>query len=128
MLTDAVNILDGYIINIGIDFGIIVYKNYNKRDVLANCLTLVQEYFNIDNIQFCQPINLSRLELEIARVDGVQSVSYLKIKNLTAKDGDYSPYEYDIRQATVDKVVYPSLDPSVFEVKYPTKDIIGKVL
>ncbi len=128
MLTDAVNILDGYIINVGVDFGIISYKNYNKRDVLNNCLNIVQEYFNVDNFQFCQPINLSRLELEISRVDGVQSVSYLKIKNLTAKDGDYSPYEYDISQATVNKIIYPSLDPSVFEVKFPTKDIIGKVL
>ena len=128
MLTDSVNILDGYIINIGVDFGIIVYKNYNKRDVLTNCLTTVQQYFNIDNAQFCQPINLSRLELEISRVDGVQSVNYLKLKNLTVRDGDYSPYEYNIQSATVDKVIYPSLDPSVFEVKYPTKDIVGKVL
>ena len=128
MLTDSVNIIDGYIINIGVDFGIIVYKNYNKRDVLTNCLTTVQQYFNIDNAQFCQPINLSRLELEISRVDGVQSVNYLKLKNLTVRDGDYSPYEYNIQSATVDKVIYPSLDPSVFEVKYPTKDIVGKVL
>lgn len=128
MLTDAVNILDGYIINVGVDFGIVTYKNYNKRDVLNNCLNVVQQYFDIDNIQFCQPINLSRLELEISRVDGVQSVSYLKIKNLTAKDGDYSPYAYDINQATVNKIVYPSLDPSVFEVKFPSKDIVGKVL
>lgn len=128
MLTDAVNILDGYIINIGVEFGIIAYKNYNKRDVLNNCLTIVQQYFNIDNTQFGQPINLSRLELEISRVDGVQSVSYLKIKNLTAKDGDYSPYEYNISQATVNKIIYPSLDPAVFEVKFPTKDIVGKVL
>ena len=128
MLTDSVNIIDGYIINIGADFGIIVYKNYNKRDVLTNCLTTVQAYFNIDNAQFCQPINLSRLELEISRVDGVQSVNYLKLKNLTIRDGDYSPYEYNIQSATVDKIIYPSLDPSVFEVKYPTKDIVGKVL
>ena len=128
MLTDSVNIIDGYIINIGVDFGVIVYKNYNKRDVLTNCLTTVQAYFNIDNAQFCQPINLSRLELEISRVDGVQSVNYLKLKNLTVRDGDYSPYEYNIQSATVDKVIYPSLDPSVFEVKYPTKDIVGKVL
>jgi hypothetical protein len=128
MLTDSVNIIDGYIINIGADFGIIVYKNYNKRDVLTNCLTTVQAYFNIDNAQFCQPINLSRLELEISRVDGVQSVNYLKLKNLTVRDGDYSPYEYNIQSATVDKIIYPSLDPSVFEVKYPTKDIVGKVL
>jgi hypothetical protein len=128
MLTDSVNIIDGYIINIGVDFGIIVYKNYNKRDILTNCLTTVQAYFNIDNAQFCQPINLSRLELEISRVDGVQSVNYLKLKNLTVRDGDYSPYEYNIQSATVDKIIYPSLDPSVFEVKYPTKDIVGKVL
>lgn len=127
MLTDSVNIIDGYIINIGVDFGIIVYKNYNKREVLANCITLVQQFFDINNVKFCQPINLSRLRLEIAKVDGVQSVTGLKVKNLTLKDGDYSPYEYDISKATVDEVIYPSIDPSVFEVRFPTKDIVGRV-
>ena len=127
MLTDSVNMLDGYVINIGVDFSIIVYKNYNKREVLANCLTLVQQYFDINNIKFCQPINLSRLELEIAKVDGVQSVTQLRVKNLTLKDGDYSQYEYDIEKATIDKVIYPSIDPSIFEVRFPTKDIVGRV-
>jgi hypothetical protein len=127
MLTDNVNILDGYIINVGVDFTIIVYKNYNKREVLANCITLVQNYFDINSQQFCQPINLSRLQLEIAKVDGVQSVTNLKIKNLTIVDGDYSPYQYDIDKATVDNIVYPSIDPSVFEVRFPTKDIVGRV-
>lgn len=127
ILTDSVNLMDGYIINIGVEFTIVAYKNYNKREVLANCLTLVQNFFDINNIQFCQPINLSRLELEIAKVDGVQSVSSLKIKNLTARDGDYSPYEYDIGKATLDKIVYPSIDPSVFEVRFPSKDIVGRV-
>ena len=127
MLTDSVNLLDGYIINIGVEFGIIAYKNFNKREVLANCITLVQQYFDINNIQFCQPINLSRLQLEIAKVDGVQSVTSLKVKNLTRKDGDYSKYEYDIKTATVNNVVYPSIDPSVFEVRFPSKDIVGRV-
>jgi hypothetical protein len=127
MLTDSVNLLDGFIINIGVDFSILTYKNYNKREVLANCITLVQNYFNINNIQFCEPINLSRLQLEIAKVDGVQSVPSIKIKNLTLKDGDYSPYEYDIEKATMDNVVYPSIDPSIFEVRFPTKDIVGRV-
>ncbi len=127
MLTDSVNLLDGYIINIGVEFSIIAYRNYNKREVLANCITLVQQYFNINDIQFCQPINLSRLQLEIAKVDGVQSVTSLKVKNLTLRDGDYSPYEYDINAATVNNVVYPSIDPSVFEVRLPSKDIVGRV-
>lgn len=126
LLTDGVNILDGYIINVGVDFSVITYKNYNKRDVLTGCLAVVQDYFDIDNMQFSQPINLSRLELEIAKVDGVQSIASLSLKNLTSRDGDYSPHEYDIVQATVSKIVYPSIDPSVFEVKFPSKDIIGR--
>lgn len=127
MLTDSVRIMDGFVINIGVDFNIIVYKNYIKREVLSNCISLVQKFFDVNNMQFCQPINLSRLELEIAKVDGVQSVTSLNIKNLTAKDGNYSPYEYDMRRATADKIIYPSIDPSIFEVKFPSKDIVGKV-
>jgi hypothetical protein len=128
MLTDSIRIIDGYIINIGVEFNIIVYKNYNKRDVLANAIQLVKTYFDINNIQFCQPINLSRLKLEIGKLDGVQTVSSIKIKNLTLKDGDYSENEYDIAAATSNEVVYPSVDPSIFEVRYPTKDIVGRVI
>jgi hypothetical protein len=127
MLTDTINLLDGYVINIGVEFSVIAYKNYNKREVLANCLTVVQQYFDISNVQFCQPINLSRLQLEIAKVDGVQSVTSLKVKNLTTRDGDYSKYEYDISAATVNNIVYPSIDPAIFEVRFPTKDIVGRV-
>ena len=127
MLTDSINLLDGYIINIGVNFSVIAYKNYNKREVLANCITLVQQYFDINNAQFCQPINLSRLQLEISKVDGVQSVTSLNIINLTANDGDYSPYSYDIGAATVNNIVYPSIDPSVFEVRFPSQNIVGRV-
>jgi hypothetical protein len=127
MLTDSVNLLDGYIINIGVNFSIIAYKSYNKREVLANCISLVQQYFDIGNAQFCQPINLSRLQLEIAKIDGVQSVTSLNIVNLTTNDGDYSPYQYDIGAATVNNIVYPSIDPAVFEIRFPTKDIVGRV-
>ena len=128
MLTDSIRIIDGYIINIGVEFSIIVYKNYNKKDVLANAINLVRAYFDTSNTQFCQPINLSRLKLEIGKLDGVQTVASLKIKNLTLRDGDYSENEYNIAQATVNEVVYPSVDPSIFEVKFPTKDIVGRVL
>jgi hypothetical protein len=127
MLTDAINVIDGFIINIGVDFEIIVYKNYNKKQVLANALQAVQNFFEIDQWTFSQPINISNIELEIAKIDGVQSVQNVTISNLTAADGNYSPCAYNIASATVNKIVYPSLDPSVFEVKFPTRDITGKV-
>jgi len=127
LLTDGINVIDGYIINIGVKYNIVIYNNYNKRDVLNYCNQKVKEFFDIDKWGFSQPINLSQLELEIARVDGVQSLAELSVYNLTSEDGNYSPHQYDINAATKNKIIYPSLDPCVFEVKYPDVDIIGNV-
>jgi hypothetical protein len=124
ILTDGVNINDGFIINIGIDFEIIVYKNYNKNEVLTLCINEIKDYFNINNWQFNQTINLSEIELLIANVEGVSSVPNLKISNKCG--GRYSPNSYNIDAATKSKIVYPSLDPSVFEIKFPDADIKGR--
>jgi hypothetical protein len=126
MLTDGVNLLDGYIINIGVDFEIRVYGGYNKREVLVRCIDEITNYFNIDNWTFNMAINLSELELLIAGIEGVQSVPKCEIINKCL--GQYSQYSYNIAEATKGKMVYPSLDPSVFELKYPTKDIKGRVV
>ena len=123
-----INLLDGFIINIGVDFEIIVYSNFNKREVLTNCLAEMQNYFNIDNWTFNKPINISELELILANVEGVMSVPSVKISNLCGGDGNYSPNRYNIDAATKGKIVYPSLDPSIFEVKFPNKDIKGRAL
>jgi len=128
MLTDGVNIINGFIINIGVDFEVICYSNYNKREVITQCLTEVQNYFNIDNWTFNKPINISEIELILANVEGVMSVPSVKISNLCGGDGNYSTNRYNIDEATKGKIVYPSLDPSIFEVKYPNKDIKGRAL
>jgi hypothetical protein len=128
MITDAVNLINGYIINIGLDFEIICYQNYNKNEILANCLIQLQDYFNIDNWTFNKPINISEIELILANVEGVMSVPSVKIYNLCGGDGNYSPNKYNIDEATKGKIVYPSLDPSIFEIKYPNKDIKGRAL
>ena len=128
IISDSVNIIDGYIINIGIDFKILVYNNFNKKEVLDQCLQKAKDFFNIDKWYFNQPININQFELELAKVEGVQSVAEVKFKNLTQNDGDYSPHEYNLSEATHNKIIYPSLDPSVFEVKYPDNDIRGAVI
>lgn len=126
MMTDSVNILDGYIINIGVDFEIRVYGGYNKREVLVRCIDKVTNYFNIDDWTFNMPINISELELLIAGVEGVQSVPKCDILNKS--QGKYSRHSYNINESMKNKMLYPSLEPSVFEVKYPGVDIQGKAV
>jgi hypothetical protein len=126
ILTDGVNLIDGFVINIGVDFEIRVYGSYNKREVLLKCIDEIADYFNIDNWTFNMPINISELELIIAGVEGVQSVPKCEIENKCL--GAYSRHSYNIQEATKGKMVYPSLDPSIFEVKYPSKDIKGRTV
>lgn len=128
ILTDRINIIDGYIINIGVNFKIKVFSGFNKKEVLDECISKVKSFFNIDNFNFNQPINLSQLMFEIMNVEGTQTVTDIKIKNLTIDDGNYSPIAYNIDIATKDNIVYPPKDPSVFEVKYPNTDIKGIVV
>jgi hypothetical protein len=126
MLTDAVNIKSAFIINIGVEFDIIVRPNYNNKLVLNNCLTLLQSYFNIDKWVINQPIILSDIYSNLDQVEGVQSVPKINIINKSGTNSGYSQYSYDIKGATIKNIIYPSLDPSVFEVKYPTSDIQGR--
>lgn len=126
MLTDGVNIIDGFIINIGVDFDISVYPNYNKREVVLSCIQELRDYFNIENWTFNDTINLSEIEVLLASIEGVSSVSRIEITNKC--NGEYSNNEYNIAAATKNNIVYPSLDPSVFELKFPDRDIRGRAI
>jgi hypothetical protein len=126
MLTDGINIIDGFIINIGVNFEITTYKNFNQREIVLTCINELKSFFDVNNWQFNQPINLSDIELTLAMVEGVASVQSVEIVNKCG--GIYARNSYDIKAATKNKIIYPSLDPSVFEVKFLDKDIKGKAI
>jgi hypothetical protein len=128
MVNDSVNIKDGFIINIGVNFDIIVLPEYNSNQVLADCIVALKDYFAIDKWQINQPIILRNIYILLDKITGVQTVKSVNIINLAGVNIGYSPYAYDINAATVSNVVYPSLDPSIFEVKYPNQDIQGRVV
>ncbi len=124
-LTDGVDIKDAFVINIGIKYEIVALSDNAARDVILNCNNLLIDYFNIDNWSINQPINLSRLYTLLDRVKGVQTVKNITVYNKAG--GKYSLNEYDVQGATKENIVYPSYDPSIFEVKYPNDDIEGRV-
>ena len=124
MLTDAVNIKDAFVVNIGVNFDILVRPNYNSRDVLLNCTNTLKSYFSISKWSINQGINLSTIYSLLDTVTGVQTVQKVEIVN---KQGvNYSKYAYDVKGATRNNVVYPSYDTMIFEVKFPNQDIKGR--
>jgi hypothetical protein len=127
ILTDAVNIKNAFIINIGVKFEIITLPEYNSNDVLLKCINKLKSIFDSKLWQINQPIVLSKLYTELDRVEGVQSVPSINIVNLYDSSLGYSGNVYDIKAATKAGVIYPSLDPSIFEIKYLNSDIVGKV-
>ena len=138
MVTDAVNIQNAYVINIGVKFNLLTKAGYNKQEVVLRAIQKVKDFFNIDKWQVGQPIVMADLAYQISLTDGVSAVVApeennekglpILIVNKFLESGGYSGNVYDIRGATKEGVIYPSLDPSIFELKYPNVDIEGRVI
>ena len=138
LVTDAVNIKDAYVINIGVKFSILTKVGFNKNDVLLRCVSRVKDFFEIDRWQIGQPIILSDIAYELSLVDGVASIVPpvennpnklpIIIENKYKVSDGYSGNFYNIEKSLIDGVLYTALDPSIFEVKYPNTDIQGRVV
>jgi len=129
MVTDAINIRDAFYINIGINFDITVVGGFSNQLVLQECINNLKNYFNIDKWQINRPIILSEITVILLQTKGVQSVVKLEITNKEDINGNtYSALGYDISGATRNGNIYPSADPSIFEVRYPDTDIQGRVV
>ena len=129
MVTDAINIKDAFYINVGVNFDISILSGYSNKEVLTNCINVLQDYFAIDKWQINQPIILSDITSKLLQIKGVQSVIKLEIVNKQdSTETTYSKYGYDIAGATRNGVIYPSADPSIFEIRYPNSDIQGRVV
>lgn len=127
MMTDAINIKDPYIVNVGVNYEIITRPSANSNEVLLKCHERLIELFDPDKIQINQPILLSKLYTELDKIEGVQTVQKVELVNLYDQLEGYSGNVYDIDTATRNGIVYPSLDPMIFEIKYPKRDIRGRV-
>ena len=128
MLTDAVNIRDAVVCNIGIDFEIVPRMNANGKAVILRCIEALKQYFDIDKWQIYQPIVVTDVQNHLDQVEGVQMVTKLEFTNKVSTSSGYSGNIYDIQAATNKNVIYPSLDPMIWEIKYPDTDIRGKVV
>jgi hypothetical protein len=136
LISDAIDILDAPIINIGIKYGIVVEKGYNYQSVLNKVNSELIEYFQIENFQIDQPVVLSDVSNLIINIPGVFSLVSFKFisrggsgarASLAKKGLNYSNYDYDPRSNISKGMLIPP-DGGIFEIKYPQQDIVGRVI
>jgi len=125
MLTDSINIKNASVLNFQIEFDVTVRAGFNNDQVLFRCVNALKRTFNIDNQQINQPIIEGDASNVLFNVEGVQNVS--RIEFINKYGGNYSQFKYNFEAARRKGIIYPPVDPSIFELKYPNTDIIGRV-
>ena len=128
MIGDTISIKDAFVINFAVNFEIITYPNFNSNEVLESCIVALQTYFNTNRWQISQPIIIPDLFVLLDTLDGVQTVKDVTVKNKAGTTKGYSQWAYDMNGANQNGTIFPSLDPSIFELKYPNTDIKGRVV
>lgn len=126
MMTDGFNVMGSDIINVGCSFGIVVAKPRIKVEVVARCLDKLMEFFDTKNTEIGKPIVLSQVVALLDGIPGVVSVYDLSFSNIigTVSGLSYSSVRYDVRASTKNGIVYCP-ENSIFEVKYPRRDLVG---
>ena len=125
MVNDTVDILDPYIINLGIEFVIKLKPGHNRVDVLAKATQKIREMIS-DGFFISESLYVSDIYTKLKDIDSVLDVPSVKINNKSG--GQYSPTTF-----VVNKNMSPDgtqlLCPAngIFEIKFPEVDIRGKV-
>lgn len=125
MINDTVDILDPYIINLGVEFVIKPTVGENRNDVLSRAIAEVSKKFS-SGFFIAEPLYISDIYSTLKEVNGVLDVVKVKITNQTG--GQYSPTSFNVEKNISQDGSY-LLAPAnaIFEIKYPSVDIKGKV-
>ena len=125
MINDTIDILDPFIINLGIDFVIKTQVGSEKYDVLNEAIKKIGSLYST-NFYIGEHLYISDIYSELKKVDGVLDVVKVKIVNRTGIG--YSSAIIDVNKNLSPDGSYLVVPKNaVIEFKYPEVDIKGKV-
>ncbi len=128
LMTDAINIKNPYIINIGVSIDVIASPDANSNEVVVRCLEKSIDFFDNSKMGINEPIFISKLRSTLDDIEGVETILNVEFDNLIDQNNGYSGNVYDVKVAIRNGILYPSVSPSIFEVKYPKRDIRVRIV
>ena len=125
MVNDTVDILDGKVINIGIEFEVVSNTEVNRYEVLDSAISMLRE--KISRPMFMgERFYITDIYTELNKVRGVADTVNVKVVNKSG--GPYSQSAFNVNQyMSLDGRYIAVPDNVVLEVKYPKIDIKGTV-
>ena len=126
MMSDTFDILDAHIVNIGLDYEIIVHQNFNKLETIVECNREIEEYFSIKS-EIGESLYLNDIYNILNNLDSVVDVTNISVRNLSG--GDYSPLAFNIEDnLSLDERVLFIPSDHVYELKFADTDIRGTTI
>jgi|TARA_R110000851_G_scaffold11650_1_gene40751 hypothetical protein len=126
MMSDTIDILDGKIINYGINFEVIADVDANRYSVLQACVKkLKDDFLNVKN-EFGEPVYITDIYKHLNDVPGV--VDTVKVELVNKSGGAYSPLHYRVNDNLSRDGRYLNIpEDAVAELLLPDQDILGVI-
>jgi hypothetical protein len=139
MINDYVEINDAKVVNLQTEVDLFVDKSYNINEVKANAIQVINDFMSVDKWEMNENIYISQITDQLREVPGVINVVDIRFYNM--ESGGYSDTVHF--QATSDRLLLSTggfrtqilyIDNailgtplSMFEIKYPDRDILVRV-
>ena len=134
MINDYVEVSNGRVVNLSFEIDVFIEKQFPQSQIMAEIISQVTSYMDVNKFDMGDNIYLATLMEAINNVKGVLNVIDMRIFNKIG-DGKYSMNEIaqpylDSETRQIDLLGQFTLfgeSTTMFEVKYPNKDILVRV-
>ena len=125
MLNDTIDILDAKIVKFGIEFIIAGTIEKSNSDILRNAIINLRDHF-LDPPDMSEDFYITDIYKVLQKTNGVLDV--IDVKVIQKKGGSHSDTRFDLEQAMSADGRYIVIPENVvWEIKFPSDDIIGTV-
>jgi hypothetical protein len=128
IISDAIDILDGIVVNLGLNYTVTITQGAQSSVVLAAINSKLKNYFRIENFHIDQPIKIGEVENLILNTPDVEAITSISFTNVTGVRGNnvYSNYTFNPKNFIDRGYLFPPVG-GIFEIKYPNDDIVGRI-